>query len=206
MANNDAQQFEDQQKYWEGLHEELGESSSSFIFLKSDRTRVRLVAVGGPGSTPDTWYSAVENNYRGVKSQKYLLPAYIPPISEDDEPELKALLVPKGLFRDIIGLLREGYDLYSPEGHGLAISRSQSGGRTSYQVMPSPKPVAVPESILEQAAAYQMVEQAEEYEKMQTQRNQTPAGSAAATETQVSVTVPSPPTPGNQPSAEEVDW
>src|SRR5690554_6036191 len=108
--------------FWRDVLERVESTGggSNFIFPKAGRTRVRLVA-----DPEERYFTEVKTNYRGRQKTKFLILAY--DLGEED-PELRGMIIPRTVFRAIVGLITEGYELWDPdEGRGIVIVRTGSG-------------------------------------------------------------------------------
>jgi len=127
---------------WEELLNGLNASGGDVQFVKDGRTQLKLVLEDEDNRK--SFYIESVRVYKGERRVKYLLRALMPKL---DPPAIKAIPVGKTVLKAIFQLLVEGYDLLdADEGHGLTIVKRGSGFETSYNVMPSPKPVPMPES------------------------------------------------------------
>lgn len=134
-------------KYWKNVFDNLGQGgNSSFIFPKNGKTQVRLIRKEGA-----PFYVEVPSFYRGKERTKYLLMAWNPNAKDDDgntEYMIRGLVVPKTAFKAIAAHLAEDYDFFNPKsGHGLTLVRSGEGRDTAYTVIPSAKPVPLPQQL-----------------------------------------------------------
>ena len=115
---------------------------------KVGRTQVRLLL---PDDTePRNFFREVQTSYNGNVRTKYMVLALIfsgegatPEMAETATP----LIITKTVLKGIVSLLAEGYDLFGPDGHGVTITRTGKGLNTDYSVLPSRKPVDIPEDI-----------------------------------------------------------
>jgi len=134
---------DDEEPDWEELLNQLNTAGGEVQFLKDGRTQLKLVL-----EDPDnkrSFYTESTRVYRGERRSKFLIRAIMVKL---DPPAVKAVSVGKGVLKAIFQLLVEGYDLFDPEeGHGLTIVKRGSGLETSYNVMPSPKPVPSPDFV-----------------------------------------------------------
>ena len=132
--------------------------SSAFIFPKGGRTKVRLLR--RPDQDP---FTTITSEYQGREKEKYVILAINMADTESEELTVKGLVLPKTAFRSVVTLLNEGYELFSPsEGSGLTIIRSGAGLDTSYSILPSQKPVAIDEALIDKAPTWEKIH--EEYE------------------------------------------
>lgn len=161
---------------WENLLENLAtDRTSAFIFPKGPKTRVRLVH-----NPAEPYFTEIQTEFRGKAKTKYAVLAVQMDAAGDDEegPKVKALVISKTVFRQIVQMLTEGYDLWDPEkGFGITILRQGSGLETNYSVLPSPRPVPVDPHLIEQAPDFASVQ--EEYAKLR-ERQASKAGKDGA--------------------------
>lgn len=132
-------------EFWDKVLESLQGGDTNFIFIKPGRTRVRLLR-----DKDGDFFREVESTFRNRTRTKYMLLAYSPDVeAEEGSSIVKGLLLSKTAFRGAVTLQAEGYELFDPEeGYGLTIVRTGSGLDTDYTVLPSKKPILVPESVL----------------------------------------------------------
>jgi hypothetical protein len=154
-------------EYWDKVLESLQSGDTNFIFIKPGRTRIRLLR-----DSEGSFYQEVESTFRGRTRTKYMLLAYSPDVdTEDDSALIKGLLLSKTAFRGAVTLQAEGYELFDPEeGYGLTIVRTGSGLDTDYTVLPSKKPIEVPEAILEELTDVSLVKVAKAYTEFSASR------------------------------------
>lgn len=110
---------------------------SNFIFPKAGSTKLRLV--------PDPEGSIIrqiETSFRGKPKTKYLTLGYS--LGVEGPIKVKVVVLPRSCVKAIVSLQAEGYSFYSEEGHGISIVRTGEGFSTTYQVVPSPKPIPLP--------------------------------------------------------------
>lgn len=152
---------------WNQLLEDLQSGgNANFIFTKKPKNRIRLVR--DPEQVP---YIEVASTFRrnGVEGRtrtKFMILAVdLSAEDTDDEgPKVKGLVVSKTVFRQVVGLITEGYELWDPEnGHGITISKTGQGLQTTYTVMPSQKVVPLDPDLLEDLP--QLADLKEEYTK-----------------------------------------
>ena len=133
-ARKAAVKKEDQSKKWQTLLDGM-QSGGAFLFPQEGKTRLRLVLPEGENMYH--FYREVINSYGRTK---YLIVAIVP--SSDDANLVRPIILPKTPLQDILTILAEGYELFSPEeGFGITITRTGSGLDSKYSVLPSPKPV-----------------------------------------------------------------
>lgn len=136
---------QDSTEYWQNLLGTLEGGDSQFIFLKPGKKRLRLLS---PEDHPP-YHREVTTEYMGRKRTKYMTLAWAPQDEEDETP-VKGLLMAKTVWKGIVTLQAEGYELFHPEeGHGITIVRSGAGLDTDYTVLPSKQAVEVPDEVLE---------------------------------------------------------
>jgi hypothetical protein len=123
-------------------------TTSRWVMPKNGRTKARLVLPDE--NDPRHFYEEVKNSYMGNVRSKYMVFALLFE-GENVTPEMSTtvtpLVVPKTVLKGIISLLAEGYDLFGPDGHGITVTRTGKGLNTSYSVLPSRKPVDLPEDM-----------------------------------------------------------
>lgn len=149
---------DDEDPDWEEILNQLNQGGDIF-FVKDGRTQLRLVPEDP--SNKKSFFHETSRLYRGQRRTKYLIRAFLPKL---DPPGIKAVPVGPTVLKSILGLLAEGYELLDPEeGHGITIVRRGSGLDTSYNVMPSPKPVPMPEEFVDlETSLEEIAEQLEE--------------------------------------------
>lgn len=136
---------------WQNLLDDMQSGQGGpFFFPGEGKTRLRLVAQEG---TSDEFFAETRAVFRGKEKVKYIVLAYVVGSSSKELPEemkgkITPVVVSKTVLRGILSLLAEGYDLLDPEdGHGLTLIRSGKGLDTSYNVMPSPTSVVLPDDL-----------------------------------------------------------
>lgn len=135
---------------WGSLLEDLqAGGSANFIFAKKPRNRIRLIH-----DPAQPYFVEVSSTFRrngevGNTKTKYMVLAIEPETDDEDGPKVKGLIVSKTVFRQIVGLLAEGYDFWDPEkGHGITINKTGTGLQTQYTVMPSQKSQPVSKDLM----------------------------------------------------------
>ena len=136
---------------WQNLLDEMNQGQGGpFFFPKEGKTRLRLTPQPG---TDDEFYSETRSVFRGKEKVKYIILAYVAGTSQGELPEemkykVHPVVISKTVLKSILSLLAEGYDLLDPEdGHGLTLIRTGQKLDTSYNVMPSPSPVPLPDDL-----------------------------------------------------------
>ena len=160
------------QDYWDDLFKKMQATGSGrAIYLKEGRTRLRLLApIDG---TPADAVQEVTTYYKGKSKTKFAFPAINLDDAEQDAPKL--LVVAKTAAQGIIGLLAEGYDLFSQtDGHGISIMRSGTGRNTAFNVVPSPKPVPVNDDFSQAVTKEWLQTAVQEYNDFQKSRAENP--------------------------------
>lgn len=175
---------------WQQLLDQMAEKggNGSVFFPKKGKTRIRLAPIKG---TDDDFFVETKSVYKGKARSKYLLSAMV--ISTDAGElnerwvnKVVPVLVPGAVLKGILGLLAEGYDLLSPEGHGITIVKTGGGLETTYSVMPSQKPMELPDDVTYPEQSFEEI--AEEYANRadsadETSDDEAPrAGKSSATE------------------------
>jgi len=148
---------------WEGFKQELSSRSSPVLFLKEGRTQLRLL---WPPSQEQP-FIPVSTQFRGSgrTKTKWLVAAYIP-----NEGRIRAVLLPRTVVSGISDLCIEGYDLFSPQGHGITVIRTGSGLDTAYNVIVSKNPVPLEDPVLRELESFDLSAIAEAYETSQRER------------------------------------
>lgn len=146
MANKQAavaDSEQDLQAYYASLAEELDRKASrEFLFLKEGNTKVKILP--DPGGTPKFFEEVLRPGWQGAAPKiKYAF--RVVNIENKDNAKEQVIIVGKTVFKTLIGFLSEGYDLLSPGGNAVSITKSGAGLDTSYSVIPSPKPVPLPQ-------------------------------------------------------------
>lgn len=130
---------------WQSILDDLGSESNDprIYFVKAGRNRMKLV-LENPAD-PKSFFTKVVRNYRGQVSTKFLLRAIVFG-KKDEELAVRVVPVGKAVLKGVLNLLAEGYNLLDPQkGLGVTIVRQGQGREgTSYMVMASPEPVAMP--------------------------------------------------------------
>lgn len=126
-------------------------AGGKFQFLGEGKTRLRLVMPQGT-TDPRDFYTETTRVYRGKERTRYLFLAQVVGATGKDVPEeiknkVSPIVAPKTVLQGILALLAEGYDLLSPNGNGVTVIRSGKGLETSYNVIPSPKPIPLPDEL-----------------------------------------------------------
>lgn len=153
-------------KYWQGVFSNLGSGSAgNFVFPKGGKTQVRLLNKHG---TP--FYIEVPSYFRGKERVKYIFPVWDPTKKDEEgEPDytIRGLVVPKTAFKAIVAYLAEGYEFFHPlKGHGITLARSGEGRDTAYSVIPSAKPVVLPNGLKTPLAKFTWKAMRAEYNKL----------------------------------------
>lgn len=132
---------------WASVLESLkSESSGDLFFVKAQKTRIRIVNLE---DDPRNFFCPAMTTYRGKPKQKMIFFGIIlgtdkGELSEKWVNKIVPIVVPKTALQGILGILADGYDLFSEtEGHGITIVRSRTETDTTYNVLPSPKPVPI---------------------------------------------------------------
>lgn len=162
--------------YWKGVFENLGQGNSNFIFPKGGKTNVRLIR-----KSDAPFYVEVPSFYKGRERTKYLIMAWNPAAKDESTGEkiyeVRGLIIPKTAFKAIAAHLAEGYEFFHPlQGHGITLVRSGEGRDTSYTVIPSAKPVPLPQQLKPALAKTSFKTLVAEYKKMKSSR---PEGESA---------------------------
>lgn len=127
---------------WAKLLEDIDAASGDprTYALRPGRNRLRLVPdIEG---VPTSFFCEVQRNFRGQLRTRYLIKAM--PMGRD-EKEMKGVVVPKTVMKQVLNMLAEGYDLLHPtKGLGIVIVKSGEGMESSYNTLPSPKAVPLP--------------------------------------------------------------
>jgi len=135
---------------WQGLLDQLSETTSGpFFFIKEGKTRVRLVP---QKETSDHFFVETTRVFRGKTRSRYIILGVVAGVSTQElsdewKTKVAPIVVPKTVVKSILQLLAEGYDLLGPEGNGITIIRDGKGIDTSYNVLPSPKPIPIPDGL-----------------------------------------------------------
>jgi len=160
---------------WGEVLEGLGaDDNQYFIFPKEGRTRVRLL---GHGDTPADKFREVQSQFQGRVRSRWILMGFSIPDNAEEAYRLRCVVLSKTAFRSVTTMLHEGYDFFGEGGHGLAILRSDAGGRTNYTVMPSPQPVPIPDEVtamLKEAKIDDFIPHWIELQNQSANRNQQP--------------------------------
>jgi len=156
--------------FWKKLLDgvQSGSNSGSIKFIKEGRTRLKLVP------EDDAYFIEVTAKFRDKKRTKYLVLCW--DVDADAPQRLQAVLVSRSVLASILTLAAEGYEIFDPdEGHGITIIREGAGLNTEYNVLPSPRPVPTPDSVLDQQASLSLMSAADEFEQLQETRAQAAA-------------------------------
>lgn len=153
---------------WQSLLDQMN-SASNFYRPKEGRSRLRLVQM--PEMVPDEegifqFYAEVQSTFRGKTKSRFLVPALVldgPGARPEMATKITPVVLPKAVIKGILGLLAEGYDLFSDEGFGITVARTGQGLDTDYNVLPSKNPVALPEGL--ELPEKTFTEMAEDFEK-----------------------------------------
>lgn len=132
-------------EYYEALLQQLNQrgGDAEFWYLKDGRNKVRLLPEYG---RTGIFFETVQRSWQGgTPRTKYIVKAYI--WDDKNEPQMRALVLPKTVIQQITGLLAEGYDLFSEAGNAITILKTGTGLETSYNTMPSAKAVAIPQGV-----------------------------------------------------------
>lgn len=134
---------------FEKLLEEINEKTSGkggvFYHPTPGKTKCRIILP--EGNEPTEFYREVINRWNKTRYMVAAVileaPDWVDDKDEPKEPELRALVLPTTAFKDVVGLLAEGFELFDPEGgHGISVSREGTGKfDTTYSVNPSPRPI-----------------------------------------------------------------
>ena len=139
----------DKLNIWEAILKDLDNSGTGiYVFPQPGITKVRLLVE--PGREPEQFYVPVSRMFRDQEKTQYMAPCII---VEDGNwnMEVKFINMNITVFKGILAILAGGeYDLLDPEkGHGISITRTGEGMKTTYSVMPSKDPVPVAVDFLE---------------------------------------------------------
>lgn len=166
-------------KDWQKVLDNLA-TSGNFYRVKEGRTRIRLVAV--PAESSD-FFVEVNSTFRGKVRSKFLITGLVldgKGAKEESAYTVTPIIVSKTVLKAIIGLLAEGYDLLSPDGYGLTLSRTGQGLDTEYTVMPSKNPIPYPEELVEPSQS--LAEMALEFEEWSSRASDPDAGDGSTAE------------------------
>lgn len=148
-----------------------------FFYLKSGKTRMRLVPEPGTEKDPrPKFYEQTVGVYQGSEKKKYVLSAIVAgaenrEIPDEMKTKVQAVVVAPSVVSDILAILADGYDLLGPNGHGITVNRQGSGFGTSYTVIPSRDPIPLPEGTEWMEDPSTLAEAADSYEAFQRNRS-----------------------------------
>ncbi len=144
MARNE----QNEQVDWGTILNQLN-SASKWFRPKEGRTRLRLVLQ--KGDQPQQFYREVQSSFNGKVKSRFMVLALVLEgngAKEEMTYTVTPVVLPKTVLKGLVSLLAEGYDLFSPDGHGVTLTRTGQGLDTDYSVMPSKNPVALPAEII----------------------------------------------------------
>jgi len=114
------------------------------------------------------FYREVQSEFMGRKKRKYLF------LAMTEEGDVRTLVAPVTVFKAIISLILEGYELWDREkGYGIVIARRGSGLDTSYGVLPSRGPQPIPLEVYNRRPLLE--DEEAQYHMMQQRRREPPA-------------------------------
>ena len=132
---------------WNEILNEL-KTTGQWYRPKDGRTRVRLVL---PEDTnPREFFKEVQSSYNGNIKTRYMVLGLIldgTGATEEMSTTVTPIVIAKTVLKGIVSLLAEGYELFGEDGHGVTINRSGQGLNTDYSILPSRKPVDLPDDI-----------------------------------------------------------
>ena len=132
---------------WENVLNNLGsEGSGPFFFLKSSKTRIRILCFE---DNVEQFFAMGTTVFQGKPKQKAIFFGTVistegRELSEKWANKIYPIVVTKTALKGILSILAEGYELFDPaNGYGITILKSGKGTDTEYNVMPSPNPVPI---------------------------------------------------------------
>ena len=126
----------DPKMFEEKLEEIEAETEGVYLFPQAGKTKVRLLLA--PERDISVFSCPVLRSYKGKESLKYMLPVLL------NDNNVKIAVVPKTVYKGILQLLANGWDLFHPDtGHSIIIDRTGEGLKTKYTVSTTPNPVRV---------------------------------------------------------------
>lgn len=149
---------------WNDLLDQF--QTEGFALYLKDRLRVRLL----PFSDPQNIFIPVSSFYRGKERTKYMVPVW--DITNGvDNTNIRGLILTARTVRSIITQAAEGWDLFDKEeGYGLSLIKTGSGQNVSINITISPKPLAVPDNVMEAYEELDIEEEAAKWSKSQKDR------------------------------------
>lgn len=151
------------QAYWSNLLDQLQKGGGDFLFLKPGKHHLRLVQPP-KGERP---FLEVKTHYRGKPRTKYMV---LVVDMDEDEKKIRGALLARTAWQGIVSLLAEGFELFDADnGYGVTVIRSGSGLNTEYSVLPSRKPVPLPNEVRNQETP-SLADTAQAYLEMQKKR------------------------------------
>ena len=186
------------QNEWQEMLDNLSTGESGpFWFIKEGKTRVRLI----PEEGSERFYAETTRVFRGKERVRFVVLGVVMGVStrelaDEWKNRVTPVIMTKTCVKGILALLAEGYDLLSPDGHGVTIVRSGKGLDTSYTVLPSPKPIPIPDDVVEAESSLEEYSQLFYQNSLERDSNRGDSGSEEAKPN---------PTKGSQSSGGE-DW
>lgn len=132
---------------WQKILDQMSSAGGPFYYLKDGKTRLRLVPQ--PGSKT-RWFIEALNTFNGRTRPKVIFFAVLASgkgVTEEMKNQVRPVVAAKTVVTGILNLLAEGYDLLSPRGYGLTISRTGTGLETAYSILPSQEPKPLPKDL-----------------------------------------------------------
>ena len=137
---------------WQNLLNQMN-SATNFFRPKEGKSRLRLIQM--PEMVPDEngvfpFYVEVTTSYRGKQKSRFVIPALVmdgPGSRPEMATHITPVILPKAVIKGILGLLAEGYDLFSEDGFGITVARTGQNLDTDYNVLPSKNPIPIPDGL-----------------------------------------------------------
>ena len=134
--NFDPKMFEEEIK----MLDQSGDGT--YYFLDQGKNKVRLLL--SPEREISVFAQLVIRSFKGKERQQYMLPVLVGDSKGIYNNNVRYMVVPKTVYKAILELLANKWDLFHPEtGHGIVIDRTGEGLKTRYSVTPSPNPIPV---------------------------------------------------------------
>lgn len=170
MTNSDPTDKKLGPQQWQNMLEQLDSGGDGvYYYPKDGRTRMRLLPV--PNSTNGVFYRQTARHWQGQMRNRYIFFAVV--LTEEEKNQVKVVVTNKTVLKGILQLLAEGYDLLDfEEGTGITLVRAGKGLETTYNVMPSKKPLPIDPGTLEWPEQ-NLSELATEFERKSRERDET---------------------------------
>jgi len=130
------------------------EGNRQWTFLGTGTNRMKLLVP--PGQMIEEFFVHVDNYYQGSKGHRWMVFAMISRIGGKTREDMDfgpnqvvPVILPTKVKNSIINNLKEGWDLLSPAGHPISITKAGSGIGTTYNVAVGPEALVIDPALLE---------------------------------------------------------